>query len=111
MLEQSIKGGHDSRVLMAALDPGETEALCLALEVTPRFILVDERPTRRVAKQLNLPVIGTLGVLLRAKEHGLLTAIQPSLDALVTVEFYVTAGLYDRVLVDAGEAPGSLLVE
>lgn len=47
-----------------SLGPGESEAIGLALEVSAEWIILDERPARRVAAGLGLPVIGTLGLLL-----------------------------------------------
>ena len=50
-----------------------------------------------------MPVVGTLGVMVRAKQRGLLSAIRPILDALVAVDFYVGAELLAQLLVDVGE--------
>lgn len=59
-------------VLTATLDPGESEALQLALETHPEFILMDERLGRRVAASLDLQVIGALGVLRESYRKGYL---------------------------------------
>jgi predicted nucleic acid-binding protein len=91
------------QLLRTALGSGESEAISLALEIGAQWVILDERPARRIAQALGLPVIGTLGVLLASKRRGLLTTIRPCLDALVSFGFHVSPGLYALVLGDAGE--------
>jgi predicted nucleic acid-binding protein len=91
------------QILRAALGLGESEAICLALEISAQWVILDERPARRLAQALGLPVIGTLGILLASKRRGLLTAVRPCIDALVNLGFHISPGLYDLVLADAGE--------
>jgi predicted nucleic acid-binding protein len=49
--------------LLALLDKGETQALTLARELNCG-VLIDERRGRQVAKHYQIPVVGTLGMLL-----------------------------------------------
>ncbi len=95
--------GNSAQILRASLGGGESEAISLALELSAQLIILDDRPARRLAKALGLPVIGTLGALLLAKQKGLLPAIKPEMDALVNFGFRISQDLYDRVLGDAGE--------
>lgn len=92
------------RILSASLGVGESEAVSLALESHARVINLDDRPARRLAQVLHLPVIGTVGVLLAAKRQKLLPVLRPSLDALVQHDFRIGQQLYEQVLRDAGEA-------
>ena len=92
-----------AQILRASLGDGESEAISLALELSAQLIILDDRPARRLAKALGLPVIGTLGALLLAKQKGLLSAIKPEMDALVNFGFRISQDLYDRVLSVAGE--------
>ena len=62
------------------LGPGEREAICLAIEVKAGAILLDDDPARKLAVQLRLPVIGTAGVLVLAKERELIPAVRPCLE-------------------------------
>ncbi|OUL20145.1 nuclease, partial [Nostoc sp. RF31YmG] len=59
------------------LDDGEREAIALALETGEQRILLDEREARQVAENLGLQAIGTLGILLLAKNRGVITQVQP----------------------------------
>jgi predicted nucleic acid-binding protein len=58
--------------MLLGLDAGEMEVLLLARQITPDWVLIDERQARRVAFALGLPVKGTLGVLLAAVHAGFL---------------------------------------
>ena len=81
------------------LDPGETAALSLALEIQADAILVDERRGQQVAAALGLATIGILGILLQAKTSGLLSDLRPVLDRLEReAQFWISASLRDRVL-------------
>ncbi|MBN1873268.1 MAG: DUF3368 domain-containing protein [Anaerolineae bacterium] len=60
------------QLLKENLDAGESEALILAREQNAEMLLIDERAARRKAATLELTTIGTLGVLLMAKDRGLL---------------------------------------
>jgi predicted nucleic acid-binding protein len=52
------------------LDPGERQAIQLALELGIDTVLLDESDGRRLAEQLHLEVRGTLGILERAAKLG-----------------------------------------
>jgi predicted nucleic acid-binding protein len=91
--------------LLTELDPGEAEALALALEVQAQLVLMDERKGRRVAERLGLTSIGAVGLLLEAKKAGLVTAVHPLLLRLRDdIAFFMSDPLLDRVLRLAGEA-------
>lgn len=89
---------------VAHLDPGEAEAISLAVELRPELLLIDERAGYAVAKQLGIPVTGLLGVLLDAKGVGLLQRIEPLLDQLRDdARFFISDSVRQRVLQATGE--------
>ncbi len=100
---ESLKQAIPGLVLQRSLGHGEQEALALAIEARAERILLDDLPARRIARTLNLPVTGTVGMLLVAKRHALIQRVRPHLDALVKEGFFIGAGLYDDVLQLAGE--------
>lgn len=89
--------------LKTQLDDGEAEAIALALELDDVFIILDDLSARRVAKQLNLKVIGTVGMLLRAKQQKVIDEIKPLLTALNTADFRVSEAIIQNALRLAGE--------
>ena len=99
---------HDDSVdpivqrLCVEIDAGEAQAIALAQSLHCG-VLMDDLLGRGVAKRLRLPVIGVLGVLLQGKRAGLVTAIRPSLDALVLARYRVSEMLIAEVLKQANE--------
>jgi predicted nucleic acid-binding protein len=68
--------------LLADLDRGEAEVIALALERNADLIILDERLARQYARRLELMMTGTLGVLLKAKQQGLLSELRPLINEL-----------------------------
>jgi uncharacterized protein len=85
------------------LGSGEAAALSLAISLNARAVLLDEAYGRRIARQYGLPVVGTLGILLAAKQAALLAAVQPVIDEMIRQGRHISAGLRARVLRAAGE--------
>lgn len=71
---------HDE--LLQHLDPGESEAIALAVELHADAVLMDESEGRAVAQSHGLRTIGILGILIQARHNGHLPAIRPVLEAL-----------------------------
>lgn len=85
-------------VLADDLGKGESETIVLAREMGADWVLVDERLARRKLDALGIPTIGTLGILLKAKEVGLLRTVAPSVELLRTRGFRLSKRVYDDVL-------------
>ena len=85
------------------LDDGEAEALALANEHNARLVLLDEKRGRQKAKKIGLMTKGTVGVLLEAKEEGLIDVIKPFLIQLQANGMHLNESLIKDALQDAGE--------
>lgn len=59
-------------LLRQDLGAGEAEAIVLARETNADVILMDERLGRSAARRLGLRVVGLVGVLIEARDRGLL---------------------------------------
>jgi predicted nucleic acid-binding protein len=94
--------------IIHALDAGEAAAIMLALEQNADLLVIDERKGRGCARALNIPITGTLGVLLVAKERGLIDKIQPLVANLLTNSAWINPALVNNVLTLAGEIPQGL---
>ena len=95
-----------SNILATALclvvDSGEAEAIALASEKNC-LLISDDKQARTAAKCLGVAVIGTVGVLVRAKQNGVVTAIKPILDDLELNSFFISRALRDEALKLVGE--------
>lgn len=86
------------------LDLGESEAIALAIELQADIVLRDEALGRSEAARRGLTVTGMIGILLRGKRAGLLTALAPLLDELRHgLGFYLSDKLVRETLNLAGE--------
>jgi len=96
--------GNIALPLVNDLGPGEAEALLLALESRESVVVLDDALARRVAESLGLSFTGTLGLLLDAKQAGLISEIKPVLDQLDALRFRLASQTRTAVLKLAGEA-------
>jgi predicted nucleic acid-binding protein len=87
------------------LDVGEACAISLAITMKSA-ILIDDFIGREVAKAHQVKVIGGCGILLIAKQRGLIAAVKPVIDAWKDVIGYrLSDSLIADVLRKAGETP------
>lgn len=80
-----------------SVDPGEREAISLALEVNASLVLMDDRLGRTEARQQGLDVIGTLGILDAAASRGLVD-LSKALHSLRETNFRGSPVLFDEML-------------
>lgn len=69
-------------MLQMDLDAGEAEAVVLAKELGADFLLLDEKKARRVARNLEIKHMGTVGILGLAATKGLISNIDDIFDKL-----------------------------
>jgi predicted nucleic acid-binding protein len=102
---ETLKDGTLVNVLGTSLDAGEAEAIALAKGIAANLLVMDESAGRAVARNLDLEVTGTLGVLLKAKRAGQLPSLRDEMDRLVKVAgFFVSARVRQFFVEAAGEA-------
>ena len=85
------------------MDLGEIETIVLASELNADWVLMDEKKGRRKLSQLNIPKIGTVGILLKAKQIGLVSNLKSELESLQKSGFSVSQLVIEEVLKMAGE--------
>lgn len=88
------------------LGNGELAAICLYKQLSVDLLLIDDARAKKVAYLNNLEVMGSLGILLLAKNKGLISTIKPLLIRLRCSDIFVSEYLLDQMLVMAGESEG-----
>lgn len=88
-----------------SLDLGERAAITLALATPDAVVLLDDLAARRVAVRLGLQVRGTLGVLISAKEEGLIPTLRPLIEIIWSHGQRLDKRLVNKVLLSVGESP------
>jgi hypothetical protein len=77
---------------------GESAVLSLALEHPGSWVVLDDKLARQAAVHLNLPLLGTAGILLRAKRAGHLPEVRPVLNQLAALGFRLTPETVRNIL-------------
>ncbi|MBI4505236.1 MAG: DUF3368 domain-containing protein [Chloroflexi bacterium] len=75
---RKLSGRRLAAALHATLGAGEAEAIALAVELRGRLpLLVDDRAARLHARARRLPMLGSAGIVVVAKERGLVPLVLP----------------------------------
>jgi predicted nucleic acid-binding protein len=99
----AVKNRKAVEYLEMILDRGEAETIAFAEELNADAVLIDDLKARKIAKFRELNVIGTLGVLLDAKERELIRDVKPLLEKLMKEKIRISKELYDHALDLANE--------
>src|SRR5215831_2251584 len=103
-VQQPGKIGQHVEIATASLDDGEREVIVLGASLQEDVVLVmDDQAGRRVAKELGLPVVGSAGLLLLAKQKGLITEVHPLLETLRQQGYWLSDAVLAKVRGLAGE--------
>jgi predicted nucleic acid-binding protein len=89
--------------VQTALHSGEAEAIVLATELQVAWLVMDDQDARRFADRCGLKTIGTLGILLAAKQRGKIASLRFEIERLQALGFRVNPRLLTAVLQRAGE--------
>lgn len=82
---------------------GEASSIALALELGNSLLIIDEKKGRKVAGDFNLEIIGSLGVLIKAKEMGVIKSVRAILILIDKTNFRISSSIREKVLKEAGE--------
>lgn len=92
--------------LRTLLGPGEAEAIVLAEEICAPLVLIDDRAGAACAASRGLRTTGAVGILIHAKERGLVGEVRPLLAGLKQgIGFHLSEDVVRRALELAGELP------
>lgn len=85
------------KVLEKTLDSGEASALALALEEPEHLLIIDDYIGRKEAKRLQLTITGTMGILIIAKEKGLINSVSEFVTEIRKTNFRLNESLIEEV--------------
>lgn len=84
-------------------DVGETEAMQLYKQESADKLLIDDKRGKIIAKINGIRTIGSLGILLSAKQAGLISKIKPLVEDIASSRIYINHSLIETVLKLADE--------
>jgi predicted nucleic acid-binding protein len=85
------------------LGRGELEAMALFRKLRADLLLLDDKRARRVANLNEIPIVGSLGILLFAKRKGAITSVKPLIASLEASGIHIGKPLIQKILFLAGE--------
>ncbi len=85
------------------LGAGESAVLSWAHAHPGTVAIVDDLAARRCAAAIRIPVRGTLGLVLIAKQRGQIKAARPVLESMRASGMYLSDGVMNRALALVGE--------
>lgn len=89
---------------LGEVDPGEAEAIALAIEIGGQVVVIIDDRKGRLASEHSFEVVGSAGVRLLAKRQALISVVRPILDELRAAGLRLSDWAYQRVLSDASES-------
>lgn len=98
-----IKNKNSSLILETEIDKGEAEAIELSLELKADLLILDDRLGLKIAKNLGIESIGTLGILLLAKENGFIQNSKDLLDEMIAKGRWYSPKVRNYFLSQIGE--------
>ncbi len=96
-----IKAVNDKKYqlfLETQVDIGEASAIALAKEIENSLLLLDDLKARKLAGKLHIKYTGTLGVINKAKQLGLIDKVKPLIDKLLLTDFRISENIIQELL-------------
>lgn len=90
--------------LSSQIHAGEASTIAAAVAWPGALILLDDQDARSCAIRLRLEVTGTIGIVLMAKQRGLIKAVSTVLESAIDQGLYITRDLVDAAISRAGES-------
>ena len=95
---QDVKDKKYIDFLITQVDLGEASAIALAKELDNPLLLIDDLKARNLAKQLHLRFTGSLGVIHKAKQIGVIPKIKPYVDKILSTDFRISKRIISELL-------------
>ena len=95
---EPVKDKKYQRFMDAQLDLGESSVIALAAEKGDITLILDDLRARKLSSRLCLKYTGSLGVINKAKEIGVIDKIRPLIDKLIKTDFRISNKVIDDLL-------------
>lgn len=99
----SVKDEKYKKFLETQVDCGEASALALATEFENVLLILDDLKARKLAAKLLFKTTGTLGIIHKAKQMGIITQVKPLIDKLLLTNFRISNEVVNEILKLNGE--------
>lgn len=100
---QSVKDKQKQILLEMQIDKGESSGIALAMEIEHSVLIIDDYKARKIAERLNIAFTGTLGVIISAKQKGIIVTIKPLLEKMKQTNFRISEALEREAIKLANE--------
>ena len=97
-----IKGFNELNFVM---DYGESESVILYNELQADFLLIDDKKARNIAENFGINCIGTIGVLVAAKNKGFIRELRPLFKTFLENKRFYSLTLLNHALTQLKEEP------
>lgn len=99
----TVKNKQSQQILELQIDKGESSAIAFALETPNSTVILDDYKARKIAEQLGIKYTGTLGIIIKAKQKGIIPSIKPFLQKIKETNFRLSTEIEIQALKQAGE--------
>lgn len=93
----------EQRIIEWSLGAGESAVIATASQCRPAVAVLDDAQAGSCARTVGVPVKGTLGIVLRAKRQGVISAAAPLVHAIGDSGAYVSDAVARAALKAVGE--------
>jgi len=67
--------------------------------------VLDDAQARKCAKVLDIPLVGSVGLIVRARKENLIPLAKPAIEKLISIGLYIDSEIITQVLRSVGEQP------
>lgn len=100
---QEVPDKEAYKKLGEELGKGEASSIALALKFEECLLIIDERKGRKIAEGLGIDTIGSLGILIKAKERRVIYEVKEILELIDRTDFRISQSVREAVLKQSGE--------
>jgi len=104
-LEKRVVKIKSRNHLSVIMDYGESESVILYEELNADYLIIDDNKARIIAESLDINCIGSIGLLVKAKQKGLVNNLRSIFEKWLESERHFSKKLLNKILVQTGEEP------